>query len=56
MIVHLNFLPASGATDASNIVTALFGLLDQGRLDPELLPTCACTSTGSSTRPTSASR
>jgi hypothetical protein len=38
MIVHLNFLPASGATDASNIVTALFGLLDQGRLDPELLP------------------
>ena len=38
MIIHLNFLPASGATDASNIVTALFGLLDQGRLDPELLP------------------
>jgi hypothetical protein len=38
MIVHLNFLPAVGATDASNIVTALFGLLDQGRLDPELLP------------------
>lgn len=38
MIVHLNFLPAAGATDASNIVTALFALLDQGRLDPELLP------------------
>jgi hypothetical protein len=38
MIVHLNFLPAVGATDASNIITALFGLLDQGRFDPELLP------------------
>jgi len=38
MIVHLNFLPAAGATDASNIVTALFALVDQGRLDPELLP------------------
>jgi hypothetical protein len=35
MIVHLNFLPAAGASD---IVAALFGLLDQGRLDPEILP------------------
>ena len=39
MIVHLNFLPSAGATEASNIVAALFALLDQGgRIDPELLP------------------
>jgi hypothetical protein len=39
MIVHLNFLPGAGATEASSIVSALFGLLDQGgRIEPELLP------------------
>jgi hypothetical protein len=39
MIVHLNFRPTAGGADASRIVTALFGLLDQGgRIDPELLP------------------
>ncbi len=38
MIVHLNFLPTSGATEASNVVSALFGLLERGGIDAELLP------------------
>ena len=38
MIVHLNFLPTSGATEASNIVSALFGLLERGGIDAELQP------------------
>jgi hypothetical protein len=35
VIVHLNFLPAAGA---SEVMAALFGLLDAGRVDPEILP------------------
>jgi hypothetical protein len=38
MIVHLNFLPTAGAPEASALVSALFGLLDGGELEPELLP------------------
>ncbi|HYS19261.1 MAG TPA: hypothetical protein VET45_20215 [Candidatus Binatia bacterium] len=38
MIIHLNFLPKPGDTGAGEVVAALFALLDQGRIDPELLP------------------
>jgi hypothetical protein len=39
MIVHLNFPPGAGTSEASRVVAALFGLLDQGgRIEPELLP------------------
>ena len=38
MIIHVNFLPKPGEAGSSQVVAALFALLDQGRLDPELLP------------------
>ena len=38
MIIHLNFLPKAGETGAGDVLGALFALLDQGRLDPEMLP------------------
>ena len=38
VIIHLNFLPKPGETGAGEVLAALFELLDQGRLDPELLP------------------
>src|SRR5258705_2785757 len=38
MIIHLNFLPKPGDTGAGEVVAALFALLDQGRIDPEVLP------------------
>jgi len=38
VIIHLNFLPKAGETGAGDVLGALFTLLDQGRLDPEMLP------------------
>jgi hypothetical protein len=38
VIIHVNFLPKPGETAASEVIAALFALLDQGRLDPEVLP------------------
>ncbi|MGH7348125.1 MAG: hypothetical protein ACREK4_24685, partial [Candidatus Rokuibacteriota bacterium] len=38
VIIHLNFLPKAGETGAGDVLGALFALLDQGRLDPEMVP------------------
>jgi hypothetical protein len=38
VIIHLNFLPKPGETGAGDVLEALFALLDQRRLDPEMLP------------------
>ena len=38
MIIHLNFLPKPGETAAGEVLAALVALIDQGRLDPEMLP------------------
>jgi hypothetical protein len=38
VIIHVNFVPKPGQTGISEVVTALFALVDQGRLDPEVLP------------------
>ena len=38
VIIHLNFLPKPGETGAGEVLAALFALLDQGRLAPEMLP------------------
>src|SRR5204863_9390109 len=37
MIIHVNFLPKPGDTGASEVIAALAGLLDQGRLDGDVL-------------------
>jgi hypothetical protein len=38
VIIHVNFLPKPGETGVSDVTTALYALVDQGRLDPEVLP------------------
>jgi len=37
MIIHVNFLPKPGDTGASEVIASLAGLLDQGRLDADVL-------------------
>ena len=37
MIIHVNFLPKPGDTGASEVIASLAGLLDQGRLDGDVL-------------------
>jgi hypothetical protein len=38
VIVHVNYLPKAGDTSPSEVLGAFFALLEQGRLDPDLLP------------------
>ena len=38
MIIHLNYLPKAGETAAGDVLAALFTLIDQRRLDPDVLP------------------
>jgi len=38
VIVHVNFLPKPGETGPSDVLAALFALVHQGRLDPDVLP------------------
>jgi len=38
VIIHLNYLPKAGETGAGDVLAALFSLIDQRRLDPDVLP------------------